>query len=94
MGHVHEVYAAARKWAEQMLEEWAGAACAQGTNAPVVLRAGVSHEEIVALATDERADLVVVSTHGRGGLSRVFLGSAADRVMRLAPCPVLERSGG
>jgi nucleotide-binding universal stress UspA family protein len=43
----------------------------------------------VALARDERADLVVIGTTGRGGLNRALLGSVADRVVRLAPCPVL-----
>jgi nucleotide-binding universal stress UspA family protein len=51
---------------------------------------GVPHEEIVALAEAERADLVVIGTHGRGGLGRAVLGSVADRVVRLAPCPVLS----
>ena len=50
---------------------------------------GVPHEEIVALATDERADLIVMGTAGRGGLGRALLGSVADRVRRLAPCPVM-----
>jgi nucleotide-binding universal stress UspA family protein len=49
----------------------------------------VPHDEIVALATDERADLVVIGTHGRGGVNRALLGSVADRVVRLSPCPVL-----
>jgi len=31
----------------------------------------------------------VIGTHGRGGLDRALLGSVADRVIRLAPCPVL-----
>jgi nucleotide-binding universal stress UspA family protein len=43
----------------------------------------------VALAVDERADLVVIGTHGRGGIDRALLGSVADRVVRLARCPVL-----
>jgi nucleotide-binding universal stress UspA family protein len=90
MRHVKDVYAAARKWAKETLERWAEAARAEGPKARVVLRTGVPHEEIVALATDERADLVVLGTHGRGGLGRTFLGSVADRVIRLAPCPVLS----
>jgi nucleotide-binding universal stress UspA family protein len=53
----------------------------------------VPHEEIVALATDELADLLVIGTHGRGGMSRALLGSVADRVVRLAPCPVLTVRG-
>jgi hypothetical protein len=38
---------------------------------------------------DERADLIVIGTHGRGGLRRMLLGSVTDRVIRLAPCAVL-----
>ncbi|MGH7400110.1 MAG: universal stress protein, partial [Candidatus Rokuibacteriota bacterium] len=53
------------------------------------LRTGAAHREVVALATDERADLIVIGTHGRGGVDRALLGSVADRVVRLAPCPVL-----
>lgn len=54
-----------------------------------VIRKGPAQAEIVALAAEERADLVVMGTHGRGGVSRVLLGSVADRVLRTAPCPVL-----
>lgn len=79
----------ARKWAEAALEDWVGKARAAGLSARAALRTGVPHEEIVALARDERADLIVIGTHGRGGINRALLGSVADRVVRLAPCPVL-----
>lgn len=46
-------------------------------------------QEIAQLASDLQADLVVVGMHGRGGFSRFFLGSVAETVVRLAPCPVL-----
>jgi nucleotide-binding universal stress UspA family protein len=46
-------------------------------------------EEIAQLAADLAADLVVVGTHGRRGLSRVLMGSVAEGVVRLAPCAVL-----
>jgi nucleotide-binding universal stress UspA family protein len=85
-----EVYTAARRWAERELEAWVAKAKASGLQARVQLRVGVAHDEIVAAATDERADLVVIGTHGRGGLNRALLGSVADRVIRLAPCPVLS----
>jgi nucleotide-binding universal stress UspA family protein len=85
MDHVRGIYAAARTWADGMLEQWASAARGKG----LALRTGVPHDEIVALATDEGADIVVIGTHGRGGMNRALLGSAADRVVRLAPCPVL-----
>ncbi|HEX4995696.1 MAG TPA: universal stress protein [Methylomirabilota bacterium] len=79
----------ARKWAEGALEAWVGKARAEGLSARAVVRTGVPHQEIVAVAQDERADLVVIGTTGRGGLNRALLGSVADRVVRLAPCPVL-----
>jgi nucleotide-binding universal stress UspA family protein len=90
MGQARDVYAAAEQWAQQTIERWAGTARAEGLTVRVALRTGVPHEEIVALAIDERADLVVLGTHGRGGLSRALLGSVADRVIRIAPCPVLS----
>ena len=89
MDSVREVYEGARAFADGKLSEWVAAARARGLNARAVLRTGTPHAEIVALATDERADLVVIGTHGRGGVDRALLGSVADRVVRLAPCPVL-----
>lgn len=89
MGRARDVFAAARKFAEETLEQWVVEARGQGLAARAALRTGVPHEEIVGLITDERADLVVIGTHGRGGLNRALLGSVTDRVIRLAPCPVL-----
>lgn len=83
------VYDAQRKWAEEKLEASAAAIRAQGVAARWLRRAGVPFEEIVATAAEERADLIVIGTHGRTGLNRLLLGSVADRVIRLAPCPVL-----
>jgi nucleotide-binding universal stress UspA family protein len=40
-----------------------------------------------------RADLIVIGTHGRTGVSKVLLGSVAERIVRLAPCPVLTVRG-
>jgi nucleotide-binding universal stress UspA family protein len=54
-----------------------------------VLRAGTPHEQIVGAAQDEKADVIVIGTHGRTGVNRMLLGSVAERVVRLAPCPVL-----
>lgn len=50
---------------------------------------GVPAEVIVAEARTEEADLIVMGTHGRTGLSHVLLGSVAEAVIRRAPCPVL-----
>jgi nucleotide-binding universal stress UspA family protein len=86
---IREVYASGRAWVQEQLREWEATARAEGLAAKTRLRTGVAHEEIVTAAREERADLVVIGTHGRGGVDRLLLGSVADRVIRLAPCPVL-----
>lgn len=45
--------------------------------------------EIVRVADERKIDLIVLGSHGRGGISRAILGSVADKVMRTAHCPVL-----
>jgi nucleotide-binding universal stress UspA family protein len=46
-------------------------------------------EEIVKLAQEEHVDAIVLGTHGRSGLSHLFMGSVAESVVRKAPCPVV-----
>ena len=50
---------------------------------------GVPFNEIINASTEIGADLVVIGTHGRTGISHVMLGSVAEKVVRKAPCPVL-----
>jgi len=44
---------------------------------------------IVTYARDAAVDLIVMGTHGRGAIAQLLMGSVAERVVRLAPCPVL-----
>jgi nucleotide-binding universal stress UspA family protein len=53
------------------------------------LERGDAAELIVSVAQDLGCDLIVMGTHGRNGLSRLFMGSVAEHVLRTAPCPVL-----
>ncbi|MCZ7648853.1 MAG: universal stress protein [Planctomycetota bacterium] len=53
------------------------------------LRRGVVASEIIASAGELDADVVVIATHGRTGLSHLIFGSVAERVVRECPCPVL-----
>jgi len=46
-------------------------------------------DTVVEFARDSGADLIVMATHGRGGLSHVLMGSVAEQIVRKAPCPVL-----
>ena len=50
---------------------------------------GVTFVEIVRFARETEADLIVMGTHGRSGLSHALLGSVTEKVLRKAPCPVL-----
>jgi nucleotide-binding universal stress UspA family protein len=45
--------------------------------------------EIVRIAEDEGAEMIVLGTHGRTGVTRLLMGSVAEAVVRRAPCPVL-----
>jgi nucleotide-binding universal stress UspA family protein len=53
------------------------------------LEEGDEAREILRVAAELSVDLIVMGTHGRGGLSRLLAGSVAEAVMRKAPCPVL-----
>ncbi|MEO2088807.1 MAG: universal stress protein [Gemmataceae bacterium] len=58
-----------------------------------VVRIGSAAAEIVDAAKDGKSDLIVIGTHGRGGLAHLLLGSVAEKVVRSAPCPVLTVRG-
>ena len=58
-------------------------------NAELVTAVGSPFSEIVNYARKNSIDLIVMGTHGRGGLAHVVLGSVTERVVRFAPCPVL-----
>jgi len=45
--------------------------------------------EIVRIASEEGAEMIVLGTHGRSGMTRMLMGSVAEAVVRRAPCPVL-----
>ncbi len=75
------------KAARQALQEWLPAPKYQGLHLHVVF--GDPGGEIAAYAEGQHADLIVLPSHGRTGLSHLVLGSVAERVTRLAHCPVL-----
>ena len=58
-----------------------------------VVKSGLDWQRIVEAASDGDVDLIVMGTHGRHGLPRVLLGSVAERVVRMAPVPVLTVRG-
>ena len=83
----------ARREAQQRLDALVRRARKAGLRVTTLLLDGVPHEQILRAARRSHADLIVLGTHGRSGFSRAFLGSVAERVIRLAPCPVLAVRG-
>jgi len=73
------------------LEELARVAKTLGDKVGVetALATGQTGRTIVEYARDKHMDLIVMGTHGRTGISHALLGSVAEMVVRLAPCPVL-----
>lgn len=58
-----------------------------------MLLRGTTHEQILRAAKRCKADVVVIGTHGRSGISRLLMGSVAGRVVSAASCPVLTVRG-
>ena len=75
------------------LDKLVAKAKAAGARAQGLLLEGTAADAIVRTARSKRADLIVMGTHGRSGLARLFMGSVAERVIGTAPCPVLTVRG-
>jgi nucleotide-binding universal stress UspA family protein len=78
-----------RQSAERYLERLARQLRADGAAVQYEVPVGVPQNALVREARKWKAELIALTTHGRGGLQRVVLGSVADAVVRRAPCPVL-----
>ena len=83
LGDENERVSAAIESMKQLIPE------RDGRRIEYAARIGDPGSEIVDYAKQVSADLIVMSSHGRSGISRLLLGSVAERVLRLATCPVL-----
>jgi universal stress protein A len=88
-----DLEASAQRYAGKRLAALKDKAKAAGVRTSTVIREGVADEQIVRAARAKKADVVVIGTHGRTGLAKLFLGSVASRVVTAAPCPVLTVRG-
>ncbi len=88
-----DMEAAARASAQKQLGALANQAKRAGARVKTLLLEGVPHDRIARAARSRKADVVVIGTHGRTGLAKLFLGSVASRVLAIAPCPVLTVRG-
>jgi nucleotide-binding universal stress UspA family protein len=62
---------------------------ADASHVTTEVRTGPAATQILDAARERGSDLIVMSTHGRTGLAHAVMGSVAEKVVRLAPCPVL-----
>ena len=75
--------------AQQHLEKLAQPLTARGIPTRTFIEHGDAANEIVRIAEQENMDLIVISTYGKTGWRRFAFGSVTEKVVRLAPCPVL-----
>jgi nucleotide-binding universal stress UspA family protein len=82
-----------RTYGQRQLDKLVAKAKAGGARAQGLLLEGAAADAIVRTARAKRVDLIVMGTHGRGGLARLLMGSVAERVIGTAVCPVLTIRG-
>jgi nucleotide-binding universal stress UspA family protein len=78
-----------KKGSEKNLQEVIEQKLPKGLSVHPLVVLGHPVEEILRLAQDQKMDLIVIATHGRTGLPHFLFGSVAEKVVRLAPIPVL-----
>ncbi len=84
-----EAQARREEEARGIVEAVADAGTKLGVAVETRIVTGTPAEQIVRLAKELPVDLLIMGTHGRTGISHVFLGSVAEKIVRRAPCPVL-----
>ena len=87
-------YADIESSAQQEMENYQKRVAAAGLAVDVLLETGAPFRQIVDAAETRQADLIVMGTHGRTGMQHLLIGSVAERVVRLAPCPVMVMRHG
>ena len=91
--NVESLIAEQRRLAQADLADLAARLTRRGVRARTAIGEGAPHRVIVDTASRLGADLIAMGTHGRTGLSRLFMGSVAEMVARHAGCPVLTVRG-
>ena len=80
--------------AEQYLQLTAARLTREGLKVDARVVSAMPADAILDQAESGAADLIVMATHGRGGVSRWAMGSVTDKVLQAAPCPIIVLRGG
>ena len=88
-----QLASSSRAWAQKRLDAAVAAARKARVRVRGFLLEGAPSEEIVRFARARRVEIIVLGTHGRKGLAKLFVGSVAERVVAAATCPVLTVRG-
>jgi nucleotide-binding universal stress UspA family protein len=86
---IQRAYADIHREARRIVEEASLKAKTAGVDVKGAILEGEPVRQIVSYAKKIKADAIVIGTHGRSGLKRLFMGSVAEGVLRSAPMPVL-----
>ena len=78
-----------QKSAWNEMEKWGAEAAVKIKDVEKMVVRGVPFVEIIKIAKEKNADLLVIGTHGRTGIDHMLFGSTAEKVVRKASCPVL-----
>ena len=86
LSYQQEIEASAKKLLEQVTQE----KISREIKSRIMVIQGNPADEIVRMAAVGNADMIVIATHGLTGWRKFIFGSIAEKVIRLAPCPVLS----
>lgn len=76
------------EYAEKSMEKVKQEMVSENVEVKTIITNGVAAENIVKASEDEKVDLIVIATHGWTGWRRIVFGSVAEKVVRMATCPV------
>jgi nucleotide-binding universal stress UspA family protein len=89
---IEDYYGGMEEKAVEELERLVDDDARKSARVRALVRRGSAFREVVRLAEEETPDLIVLPTHARTGLEHMLWGSVAEKVVRLAPCPVMTVS--
>jgi len=84
-----DIQAAQEKMAREEIAKWRRSFIPDEIKTTENVLLGKAFSEIIGYAQKQKIDIIIIGTHGRGGLDHFLLGSTAEKVVRKAPCPVL-----